>query len=135
MLRPSRSTPITLLRSLAGAVVGAIVGYFAFAWALRFGVMILALPGALVGVGCGLATGTRSLAAGMLAGVVALALSIVITWKFNPFRADDSLGYLLWHLHEASTQTLIMIGLGTLAGFWFGWHRSQPISAGTEETA
>jgi hypothetical protein len=127
MLPPSRSTPITLLRGLAGAVVGAIIGYFLFVWALGFGVIVLALPGALAGVGCGLATGTRSLTAGILAGAVALALSVFVEWRFFPFRADGSLTYFLGHLHEASGQTLIMIVLGTLAGFWFGWQRSKSL--------
>ena len=86
----------------------------------------MALPGALVGIGCGLATSTRSLAAGVLAGAAALALSVFIEWSFFPFVADGSLAYFLRHLPEASSQTLIMIGLGTLAGFWFGWGRSKP---------
>ncbi len=125
MLRPSRSTRIMLLRGLAGACLGAVAGYYAFAWALQYGVLVLALPGALAGIGCGLATGTRSLAAGVLAGAVALALSVYIEWHFF-LRADPSFGFFLRHLHEASSQTLIMIALGTLAGFWFGWGRSKP---------
>ena len=127
MLRPSRSMPITLLRGLAGSIAGAVIGYLVFGWArdLFRGAVFLVLPGALVGIGCGMATGRRSLAAGVLAGVVALVISVIIKWKFFPF-ADDSLVYTLRYLHESSRILLLMIAAGTLAGFWFGWHRSLP---------
>ncbi len=128
MLRPSQSTPLTLLRGLVGALLGAVVGYFAFALVVRFGFVIVALPGALVGIGCGLATGRRSPPAGVLAGIIALALSIFIEWKFFhfPVMADDSFGYFIRHLHETPSQTQVMIALGTLGGIWFGWGRSNP---------
>jgi hypothetical protein len=124
MLAPSASEAMTLLRGLAGAVVGGVIGSLAFEWALPYGIHLMALPGAMVGIGCGIATARRSLAAGILAGVAALDLSVYLEWKCFPFVRDNSLGFFLRHLHEASMQTRITVIVGTLLGFWFGWRRS-----------
>ena len=115
----------TLVRAALGSLVGAAVGYLSFVLVARQGALLLALPGALAGIGCGVVTRERSQAAGALAGVVALVLSIYIEWKFFPFAADESLGYFLTHLHQASGRTWIMIVGGTLAGDWFGCGRRR----------
>ncbi len=129
-----QESPYARLRPLAGAPVGSRGAGLAGrrrGWLLRIRLgcparsAALGLAWLLAGIGCGLATRDRSQAAGALAGVIALVLSIYIEWKFFPFAADESLGYFLTHLHQASGQTWLMILFGTLAGYWFGCGRRR----------
>jgi hypothetical protein len=68
---------------------------------------------------------TRSKTLPVVCGLLALALGLFTEWRFAPFAADAGLGYSVSHLHRLSALTLIMIGAGTLIGFWVLFRRGQ----------
>ncbi len=111
---------VSTILGLIGGVVGGVVGYFAFFWIARQGFYGLMIPGALIGLGCGLLARHHSLARGVVCGLAAVALGLYTEWKFAPFRADQSFGYLLAHIPELKPITLIMIVVGGLLAFWLG---------------
>ncbi len=112
--------PANWLLGLVGAVGGGVLGYFAFRFMASQGFYAMILPGALLGLGCGWLSGGKSNALGALCAFLALTLGIFLEWQFAPFAADDSLPFFLAHLHELTTTTLAMIGLGAFFGYWFG---------------
>src|SRR5437868_6343973 len=102
-----RNTALTL----AAAAVGGAAGYFAFIWLASMGFYGLVLPGGLLG----LAAGTfknRSIAVAVVCGVAALILGLFAEWKFEPFVANDSFGYLVAHFYDLRPVTLLMIAAG-----------------------
>ena len=114
----SKALPWVL--GLIGAIAGGIVGFYGFGWFYRYGFYAMILPGALLGAGCGLLAGTRSHLRGALCAAAALALSLYTEWAFFPFIADGSFGYFLRHIPDLRPVSLLMIALGTFAGFYFG---------------
>ncbi len=110
--------------ALLGAAVGGLVGYAAFFWLVRQGLYGLIVPGGLLGLGAGIFK-CRSMAVAVSCGVLALGLGLVTEWRFEPFIADDSLGYFLSHVHQLRPMTLIMIGIGAFIGFWVPFRRCQ----------
>lgn len=109
--------------TLAAATAGGGIGYFIFGWLVSQGFYAPAIPGVLLGIGGGFVAKQRNVAVAALGGVMALALGLFAEWRHFPFAADDSLSYFLAHLADLRPLTLIMIGLGGFAGFWFVWHR------------
>jgi hypothetical protein len=47
-------------------------------------------------------------------------LGLYTEWKFAPFRADDSFGYLVSHAWELKPITQGMIMLGAFFAYWLG---------------
>src|SRR6266487_261042 len=106
------------LRGLLGAALGGAAGYFITGWVLRQGFYALALPGACLGLGAGLLVRKRCQGLAIVCGLLALALGLFTDWMY--FRwPDPSLGYFLRHLGDLPPLKLILIGLGTLGGYWF----------------
>jgi hypothetical protein len=111
-------TIINTARGLLGAVLGGAAGYFVTGWLLRQGFYAMALPGVGVGLGAGLLVTKRCPGVAIVCGLVALALGFFTHWM-NFSWPDPSLGYFLRHLGDLRPMTLILIGLGTLGGYWF----------------
>lgn len=109
-----------------GAILGGLIGHLAFRWLLSQGFYGLALPGGLVGLGAGIAA-CRQVWPSVACGVLALAVGLVTEWRSFPFRADDSFGYFLSHLHELKPYTLLMLVAGTAIGFWVPFRRVEPV--------
>ena len=105
---------------VAGAVAGGLIGHFAVGWMAGQGLYAMILPGALLGIGCGALSASRSNVRGIVCAVAALALGVVTEWRHFPFLADESFGYFLGHLNALKPAAMLMIGLGTLAAYWFG---------------
>ena len=121
-LKASDSTAnpfVNTARGLLGAAVGGAAGYFVTGWLVRQGFYAMALPGVGIGLGAGLLVTKRCPGVAVVCGLFALALGVFAEWKNFPFIADHSFGYFLRHVGELRPLTLILIGLGTLAGYWF----------------
>jgi hypothetical protein len=121
---------VSTILGLVGGVVGGVVGYFAFFWITRQGFYGLMIPGALLGLGCGLLARHPSWGRGVACGLAALALGLYTEWKFAPFIADKSFGYLLAHIPQLKPITLVMIGVGALIAFWMGKDSGFALSGG-----
>jgi hypothetical protein len=108
-------------RGLVGGVVGGVLGYLGFRWILSHGFYGLALPGITLGAGCGALSGTRSVVRGVLCGLAALALSLFSDWTVTLINGErPTFVYYLSHLQDQTPVTLLLIVVGTLAGYWFG---------------
>jgi len=103
-----------------GGVVGGFVGYHVFFWILRQGFYGMMIPGALLGLGCGLLARHPSQLRGLACGLAGLALGIYTEWRYAPFAKDESLTFLLAHLHEKAPIKLLMIALGGVFAYWLG---------------
>jgi len=103
-----------------GALAGATLGYYTFQWLYQQGFYGMMIPGALLGLGCGLASRSPSPARGAVCAVAALALGLFVEWKFFPFNADPSFGYLLSHVSELRGVTLLMLVAGAGFAYWLG---------------
>ena len=123
---------IDVLRGLIGAAVGGAVGYFAFGWLLNQGFYAVALPGVLLGIGAGMLPQRQSIAFSIMCGVAALVLGLLAEWRYVPYIADKSLRYFLEHLPDLQPVTMIMIALGSFAGFWFSRKPSRHSSNDSE---
>jgi hypothetical protein len=120
---------VGLTLGVAGALAGGIAGYFAFGWLAGQGFYALALPGVLVGVGAGWFPRDRSMPLAIGCGILSLVLGVVAEWKHFPFAKDESFVYFLSHLPDLRPFTLLMLAVGTFAGFWFAWRAgSKPAS-------
>ena len=117
---PARERIISWILSLIGGTIGGTVGYYLFFWISRQGFYAMIAPGALMGLGCGLMARHRSMVRGLICGLAALILAVYTEWKFAPFLANDSLGYMATHLLDLAPIKLVMMSLGTLIAFWLG---------------
>ncbi|MCX5644694.1 MAG: hypothetical protein NTZ17_08405 [Phycisphaerae bacterium] len=52
-------------------------------------------------------------------------MGLFTEWRYEPFVADASLGYFVSHVHQLQPITLLMLGAGTLIGFWVPFRRGQ----------
>jgi hypothetical protein len=111
---------ISNLLGLIGGAVGGVLGYYLFFWIADRGFYGLMIPGALVGLGASMLSMHRSPARGVVLGVAALALGLFIEWKFRPFKADGSFTFLLKHVSDLTSITLVMIAVGGVFAFWMG---------------
>ena len=129
--QPTAPSPLANVPlALAGAAMGGVLGYFAFGWLAGQGFYALALPGVLLGLGAGVVGKRRSMGMATVCGILAVAFGVFAEWKHFPFAKDDSLTYFVTHLFDLRPLTLIMIGLGGFAAFWF----ARP-AAGPKQTA
>jgi hypothetical protein len=103
-----------------GGIVGGAFGYVLFFWIARQGFYALVIPGAALGLGCNLLARHQSTPRGIACALAALVLGLFIEWKFSPFLADGSFGYLVAHFYKLSGITLIMIGLGAALAYYLG---------------
>lgn len=110
---------VNTARGLLGGVLGGAAGYFVTGWLARQGFYAMALPGVGVGLGAGLLISKRCMGVAIMCALLALALGVFTEWKNFPFVLDASFDYFLRHLGDLKPLTLVMIGLGGLAGFWF----------------
>lgn len=115
--------------TLAAAAVGGAVGYFAFMWLASMGFYGLVVPGGLLGLAAGIFK-NRSVAVAIVCGVAALILGLFSEWRFAPFVADNSFGYLVAHFYDLKPVTLLMIAAGAAIGFWVPFRRSMEKPAG-----
>jgi hypothetical protein len=115
-----------LVPGLIGGVIGGIVGYALYKWGLGHSLKAGVIPGAFVGLGSGLLSARSSQVRGVICGLGALALGIYAEWANAPFRADDSLGYFLAHVHQLNPIVLIMIALGMFLGYRWGGDGFKP---------
>jgi len=134
--QPRPANPlIGLALGVAGALAGGIVGYFVFGWLAGQGFYALALPGVLVGIGAGWFPQDRSMSLAIGCGILSLALGVFAEWKHFPFVKDESFGYFVSHLLDLRPFTLLMLALGTFAGFWFAWRVGARPTARTDGAA
>lgn len=111
--------------ALIGATAGGVLGFFAFRWVASQGFYGMILPGGLLAIGASIGK-VRSIWLAALLGVAALGLGLFTEWRYAPFRADESLGYFLGHVHQLKTITLLMIAAGGCLGFWVPYRRMEP---------
>ena len=116
----ARDRILNVILPIVGAFIGATIGYFLFFWISRQGFYAMIAPGALMGLGCGLLARHRSMIRGIICGLAALCLAVYTEWRFAPFLANDSLGYMATHLQDLAPIRLVMMTLGTLIAFWLG---------------
>lgn len=109
---------------LGGAVLGGLVGHVGFGWLVSQGFYGLVLPGGLLGLGAGLSPCCVRWPS-VICGVMALALGLFSEWRHFPFKADDSFGYFLSHVHQLKPITLLMLAAGTAIGFWVPFRRVE----------
>jgi hypothetical protein len=124
-----QSRVVSTILSVIGGVVGGVIGYIAFSWLVAQNLYGLMIPGACVGLGCGLLSRNQSVVRGVVCALAAVALALYTEWKFFPFIADRSLGYLLRHVFELKPLTLVMIVVGGLIAYWMGKDAMLPVSA------
>lgn len=114
---------LIVLRGLAGGVVGGAIGSLLFGWLIRHGLYGIIIPGAFIGLGAGLAARGKSVLLGALCCAAAITLMILLEWKYFDLTANETLGYLLTHLHQKSPAKLLMMAVGAAFAFWFGQSR------------
>lgn len=111
---------ISNLLGVVGAVVGGVLGFYTFGWLEYHGFYGLAIPGAFLGVGSGLLAQHRSRARGLACAAAALGLSIFTEWKFHPFLEDDRFSFMITHMKDLKSVTLLMIAIATVVAYWTG---------------
>jgi len=123
--RPTANQVLVVVRGIVGGVIGGALGYVAFRWLSRQGFYAHAVPGALLGLGAGIAARGSSRVLGIVCALAAAALIIVAEWLRAPFFKDGSFLYFASHIHQMDHFSVkaIMMGLGTLAAYWFGQGR------------
>jgi hypothetical protein len=115
-----RSSIVSNALGLVGAAIGGVAGYALFFWIASKGYYGMMIPGALMGLGSSLLARHRSVPRGAVVGLSALVLGVYTEWRYAPFKADQSFGFLVTHLTDTSPITLLMIGFGALFAFWMG---------------
>jgi hypothetical protein len=108
----------------AGILAGGVLGYFIFFALIHQGLYALVVPGGFLGLDAGLGRSRQRWVA-VVCGLLALGLGVFCEWRFEPFIADQSLGYFLAHLQDLRPITLIMILAGAGIGFYVPFSRSR----------
>jgi hypothetical protein len=121
--RANPTEPMLLIRGLAGGVAGGLLGYLLFRWLYSNGFYGVMIPGAFLGLGAGLAARGKSVPLGVICAIAALALGIYSEWSIGRFKQDPSLLFFITHVHHLPAVKLLLIGLGSACGFWFGQGR------------
>ena len=120
-------TFMTFVPGLLGAALGGYLGSMVVYWVRQQGFYAPVIPGALAGLLCGYLSIDPSRIRGVLCGLIALASCLLTEWTYflPPVETDGFLNFLA-HFHQQPPLTLIMIGLGTFFGFWWGREATNP---------
>jgi hypothetical protein len=123
-----RKVLIEFVPGLLGACGGAILGFFVVNWIRSQGFYAPVIPGALAGLACGFCSLDHSKTRGVLCALIALSASVITEWKLfaAPVETDGTLVQFIAHFHQQPPVTLIMVGLGTFLGFWWGRETTSP---------
>jgi len=123
-----RKILITFVPGLIAAGAGGYLGHLAAGWLIGQGRDAPMLPGALAGLACGFCSIDRSRVRAGLCALIALAAGLLSYWKLwsPPFETDGSFLDLIKNVHRLLPYTLIMLGLGTFLGFWWGRESTNP---------
>jgi len=123
-----RKLLIVFVPGLVGASVGGALGYWIEDWIRYQGFYAAVIPGALAGLVCGFLSLDHSRIRGVLCALIALGSGIITEWKLfsPPVKTDGTLLDFIAHFHQETPITLIMIGLGTFLGFWWGRESTFP---------
>ena len=123
-----RKALLTFVPGLVGATVGAYLGSSIFAWIYRQGFYAMVMPGAAAGLACGFLSVDHSRARGILCALIALVAGVLTEWKFfaAPVQTDGTLLGFVSIFPKEPPITLIMVGLGTFLGFWWGRETTCP---------
>lgn len=130
--------PLCLARGLVGAAMGGVIGFWIFYFLFENqGFYQPIIPAALVGVGFELAARKKHIAFGFLCAALGLMACLISEWR--AFRPFNSFSEFLWKFKDEGTESFLLIGLGVLIAFWFGWGRDPkqiPMEQGqAKETA
>src|SRR5262245_24272791 len=109
-------------RGVAGAALGGFSGYFVFYFLWRQGFYGIMIPGVLLGLGAGTCARGRSQVLGVVCLVFALALTVYTEWHVL-YSKNHTFQFFLANMHTLPKVKLVMMGLGVLAGYWFGQGR------------
>jgi hypothetical protein len=118
----AKNQAVNWLLGLLGAAGGGLIGLLIFHWLIHHQLYGMVIPGAALGAGGGALFRKRSLAFGVVCAILAVGLGIFAEWWAV---LDVTFGYLLTHLNQLDTITMIMIAVGAVCAFWFGqgWER------------
>jgi len=105
------------LKNLVGGVIGGAIGCYVFVWFFQHNFYAMIAPGGLLGIGASMFR-HRFFPLPFITGIAAFVLGLFVEWKFCPWK-DPSLTYFLNNLSAMSPVTWLMIGLGTILGFYF----------------
>jgi hypothetical protein len=118
---------LTFVPGLIGGAVGGYLGSLIFKWIWNQGLYAPVIPGALAGLLCGFCSINNSKIRGVLCSLIALMSGLLTEWKYtNPPVKTDSFVDFVAHFHEQIPLTLILVGLGTFLGFWWGRETTFP---------
>ena len=116
------NSAIAWVRGIAGAIIGGLLGYLLFEFLLvRGGLYAGILPGAMVGVGYSTAARRKELVPGMICGAVGLVFGFWSDAVTN-VPAQDLVSYFQ-EFDRVPFSNKIMITVGGIAAFWFGYGR------------
>jgi hypothetical protein len=119
---------LTFVPGLVAACAGGALGYFAFSWIRSQGFFAPVIPGAFAGLACGFCSIDHSRIRGVLCALIAFLAGMISYWLdfIPPFETDGSLPDLIFKCYRLPPITQIMLGLGTLLGFWWGRETTNP---------
>ncbi len=106
-----------------GAVIGAGVGVGVAKMAAGAGFYAVIVVGVMAGVGAMVFSKKGGVGVGVLVGVVAICASLWAEWYCFPFLADGSLGYFVAHVGDLKPFSLLLHGVGAVAGGWIAARR------------
>jgi hypothetical protein len=123
-----RKVLIQFVPGLVAAGVGGVLGYFITSWFKYYNLYAPVIPGALAGLACGFCSLDHSKIRGVLCALISLSACVVTEWILflPPVKTDGSLSEFVAHFHQQPPPTLLMIGLGTFLGFWWGQETTSP---------
>jgi hypothetical protein len=104
-------------------VLGGVAGHLLFFVLAARGLYGLAIPGGCVGLFAGIVKG-RSVRVALLCGVLAFLAGVVTQWRFAGWL-DEGWIRSLHHFPALPPMTVLLLALGTFAGFWVPFRRLE----------
>jgi len=119
---------VEFVPGLVGGALGGLLGYSIVSWISRQGYYAPVIPGALTGLACGFFSCVSSNLRGFLCTILAASIGLFSQWKVLMRRVETDGSFLdfLAHLHTEEPIPLIMLGLGTFLGYWWGREATFP---------